>query len=137
MKTIAQTLLAALLLTAPILATTANAAAINRPDEPTVVNHFTASNPAFRVAVYPAAAPMLLRVAVEKQTDQPLTIRLRDASGKMLEEQYLGRKQGNFQYRFNLSDLADGTYSVEVSNGTEKSVHPITLTTPNRTVAVQ
>jgi hypothetical protein len=138
MKTIAQTLLAALLLTAPTLATTANAAAMKRADEPTTANHTIATN-AFRVAVYAGAKPMAINVVVEKQTPKLMIIRVVDQRGSVLEEQAIGRRQGNFQYRFNLSELADGTYSVEVISGTNKSSHPITLTTPtaDRTLTVR
>lgn len=138
MKTIAQTLLAALLLAATTLATTTNAAT-NHADEPTAANHTVTTTNAFRVAVYTAAKPMVIKVFVEKKTANFMTIRVVDQRGIALEEQTIGRRQGNFQYRFDLSDLADGNYSVEVTSGTDTGRYPITLTTPaaDRTITVR
>jgi hypothetical protein len=137
MKTIAQTLLAALLLAAPALSSTANAT--TRADEPTTTNNVVATTNTFRVAVYSAAKPMTINVVVEKQTSKPMTIRLVGQGHEMLNEQAIGRQQGNFQYRFDLSELADGNYSIEVTSGTDKSSYPITLTTPttDRTITVR
>ncbi len=138
MKTIAQTLLAALLLAAPTLATTANATAINRADEPTANATITTTN-AFRVAVYPAAKPMVINVVVEKQTAKSMTVRVVDHNGVTLQEQTIGKQQGSFRYRFDLSELTDGTYSVVATSGADKSSHPVTLTTPtaDRTLTVR
>jgi hypothetical protein len=137
MKTIAQTLLAALLLAAPALSSTAKAN--NRADEPTTTNNVVTTTNTFRVAVYGAAKPMTIKVVVDKQMPQSMTIRVVDQRGTTLEEQTIGRRQGTFQYRFDLSELADGNYSVEVISGTDKSSYPITLTTPttDRTITVQ
>ena len=138
MKTIAQTLLAALLLAAPALATTANATAVNRADEPTANATITTTN-AFRMAVYAGAKPMIINVVVEKQTAKSMTVRVIDHTGATLQEQTIGRQQGNFRYRFDLSELADGTYSVVVTSGTDRSSHPVTITTPTaeRTLTVR
>ena len=137
MKTIAQTLLAALLLAAPALAT-ANAAAINRADEPTANATITTTN-AFRMAVYAGAKPMIINVVVEKQTAKSMTVRVVDHNGAILQEQTIGKQQGNFRYRFDLSELTDGTYSVVVTSGADKSSHPVTITTPTaeRTLTVR
>ncbi len=139
MKTIAQTLLAALLLAAPTLATTANATTLNRADEPTTASHVVTTTTAFRVAVYAGAKPMVIKVFVEKTTANSMMIRVVNERGIALEEQTIGRRQGSFQYRFDLSELADGNYSVEVTSGSDKSSYPITLTTPttDRTLTVR
>ena len=138
MKTIAQTLLTALLLAAPVLATTANAAAINHADEPTANATITTNN-TFRMAVYAGAKPMLINVVVEKQTAKSMTIRVVDDNGATLQEHTIGKQQGNFRYRFDLSELTDGTYLVVVTSGADKSSHPITITTPiaERTLTVR
>ncbi len=122
MKTFAHTLFAALLLSTATFAstvTTTPATSVN----PTVTTD------SYKVAIFPAAAPSKLNVYVERNPGQMMYVSLKGATGKVLGKQVVSKKQGNFHFQFDLSDLQDGTYSVEVLSGKDVTVYPVTLAT--------
>ncbi|GAB3040671.1 hypothetical protein [Spirosoma pulveris] len=123
MKTLAQSLLAALLLST---ATLASAETIH----PTTTANPTVTTNSYKAAVFPSAVPSKLNVYVERAPGQPMTISFKSTDGLVLGKQSVGKKQGNFHFQFDLSDLKDGTYTVEITSGSDVSAHPITLTTP-------
>lgn len=122
MTNLAQSLLTALLLSMATLISTA-ATTPATPMNPTVT---TAS---YKVAVFPSPNPSKLNVYVEREPGKQMVIMLKDASGDVLGEQLIGKKQGSFHFQFDLSDLQDGTYKIEVVSGRDVTIHPVTLTT--------
>ena len=122
MKTLAQSLLTALLLsTATLVATAATTPAT--PMNP------TATTASYKVAVFPSPNPSKLNVYVEREPGKQMVITLKDAAGEVLGKQIVGKKQGSFHFQFDLSELQDGAYKVEVVSGSDVTVHPVTLTT--------
>lgn len=135
MKTIAKTLLAALLFS------TASFAA-DVPASPAASVSPTATTNSYKVAVYPSTTmPSKLNVMVERAPGKTMDIYLRNADGSVLATQYIGKKEGNFWLKFDLSELQDGLYSIELISGNDRSVHQIELSTktaqPNRTIALK
>jgi flagellar hook assembly protein FlgD len=132
MKTLKNTF--ALALTAAVLSfSTVFAADSKRPE---------AAPSAYKVGMYVSKNAMTLNVMVEKQAGNSVVIRVKDSEGKLLATQTLKGSDERTWSKFNLSELGDGTYNVEVSNGRDVTVKDITLTTPkpidvNRTIAVQ
>ena len=127
MKTFAQSLLIALLSTAALVSTAAT-------------TPVTATNPAvttisYKVAVFPSStAPSRLNVFVERKPGQQMIISFKSAEGNVLAKEFINKKQGNFHFQFDTSELEDGTYTVEVVSGNDVTKHPITLsTTPAQT----
>lgn len=123
MKTIAKTVLAALLFS------TASFAA-DVPALPAASANPTAITSSYKVAVYPSTTtPSKLNVMVEREPGKAMNIYLRNADGYILATQYVSKKEGNFWLKFDLSDLQDGNYRVELVSGNDRSVHQVELST--------
>ncbi|GAA4396471.1 hypothetical protein GCM10023187_04640 [Nibrella viscosa] len=127
MKTFVKTFALALSLSAVSLVASANGGKEN------------ASPTSYKSAVFASATT--LNVMVEKEMGGRVEIRLKDAGGRVLHTNYLQKKDGKFWSKFDLSNLADGTYRVEITNGAESTVKDITLSTQspvnvNRTIAM-
>ncbi|SOD93444.1 T9SS type A sorting domain-containing protein [Spirosoma fluviale] len=82
-----------------------------------------------------------LNIALDKETNGRVDIRLKDTTGTVLYAQYLGKHDKGCRLSLNLSDLEDGTYTLEISNGAETTTQNVILSTnqpatPNRLVAI-
>ncbi|GAB3941492.1 hypothetical protein GCM10028805_04700 [Spirosoma harenae] len=137
MKTIAKTLIAALMLSTSTFAS-------HMPHLPKlgVSAGPTAITDSYKVAIYPSgSATSKLNVIVERQPGQTMEVLLKDSEGSLLATKYIGKKEGNVHIKFDLAELIDGTYSIEVVSGTDKTVHVMTLLTkaiqPARTVSLK
>lgn len=130
MKTITKTL--ALALTAAVLSfSTVSAKPIIRPTAPA----------AYKVGMYFSEKTTTLNVMVEKQSGNSVTIRVKNNEGQTLATQNVKGKGERYWSKFNLSELADGTYQVEITNGQDVTVKEVKLSTQNasetgRTIAV-
>lgn len=120
MKTFTHSLFAALLLSTATFASAATTI-------PVTAANPTVTTDSYKVAVFPAATPSKLNVYVERIPGQMMYVSLKSVNGKILGRQVVNKKQGNFQ--FDLSDLQDGAYSVEVLSGKDVTVYPVTLAT--------
>ncbi|MBD2702114.1 hypothetical protein IC229_15795 [Spirosoma sp. BT702] len=124
MKTFVTSIIAAVLLSTATFAAPATPAS-----NPTAI---TAS---YKAAVFPSATPSKLNVFVEREPGKVLVVLLKSKSGDLLAKQMINKKQGNFHFQFNMVDLEDGAYQVEIVSGEDVSVHPVTLSTkPAQTV---
>lgn len=122
MKTLAHSLLTALLLSTATFASDATT-------KPTTSANPTVTTDSYKVAVVPSATPSKLNVYVERNPGQVMSVSLKSTNGKVIAKQFVSKKQGNFRFKFDLSDLEDGTYSVEVASGKDVTVYPVTLAT--------
>jgi hypothetical protein len=82
-----------------------------------------------------------LQIALDKETGGAVDIRLKNADGKVLFYQRVGKNEKTSRIRLNLNELQDGAYRVEVTNGVETSTQVVTLSTqqpsaPSRLVAI-
>jgi hypothetical protein len=96
---------------------------------------------AIRSAVFPSATGGVMHVAVEKPSDKPVVIRMVDKQGNILGSQVTGKKPGNYRVKFNVEQLKDGEYEIELVNGDVISRHSFSLSTPkqvevSRTIAL-
>lgn len=57
-----------------------------------------------------------IRVAVEKSTLEPVQILLRDASNRVMFQQYVGKKEQKYAVKLNVAELPDGKYELEVKS---------------------
>ncbi|SFD49645.1 T9SS type A sorting domain-containing protein [Spirosoma endophyticum] len=129
MKTLAQSLLTALLLSTATLVSTAATTAKNPTN--------TAITASYKVAVFPSPSASKLNVYVERAPGQFMLISLKTLDGALLGKQLVGKKEGSFHFQFDLSDLQDGKYTIEVASGSDVTVHPITLSTKTPTAATR
>ncbi|ADB40753.1 hypothetical protein [Spirosoma linguale] len=83
-----------------------------------------------------------LNIALDKQTGGAVDILMKGADGKVLFTQRVGKNESKFRTRLNLSELPDGVYQVEITNGVETKSQSITISTqqpeaPSRQIAVK
>ena len=67
-----------------------------------------------------------MRLSVEKNVGERVSIRLIDQNGKELNRESVGRKVHKYACTFDLSKVSDGYYTVEITNGAEvqrKAIH--------------
>ncbi|OIN55576.1 T9SS type A sorting domain-containing protein [Arsenicibacter rosenii] len=96
----------------------------------------------YNVGMYVSKNTSTINVMVEKQAGSTVKVSIKDEAGKVLATQSLNGKEERTWTKFNLSQLNDGTYTVEVSNGKEVTVKEVKLATPKfvepiRTINVQ
>ncbi len=132
MKTVIKTLVLALTLSSVSYVASAN---------PATGDKKTASPTSYKAAMFPSANKTTLNVLVEKEMGNRVEIRVKDAYGAVLHTEHLTKKEGKFWSKLNLSELANGTYRVEVTNGTETTAKDITISTvapaaASRTIAL-
>lgn len=117
------------LITTFALALTLSAASLTASANDDKVKAAPAAPAAYKVAMFPSTSAPRLNVIVEKATGGRVELRLKDAKGHVLHTSYLQKKDGKVWSKFDLSELTDGKYSVEVTNGAETTVKEITLST--------
>lgn len=122
MKTIAHSLVAALLLSTATFAAPATT-------HPTKTGNPTVTTNSYRAAIFPSSVSPKLNVYVERNPGQTMTISLKTTTGTVLGRQSVGKKLGTFHFQFDLTDLEDGTYKVEIVSGNDVSVQSVTVTT--------
>jgi len=131
MKTLINTFVLALALGT---ATFANPVEIKAPTRPTA--------PAtYQVGMFSSVDGTRLNVIVDKASGGHVDIRLKEADGTVLYSQHVGKKEATLRVKLNVSELPDGDYLVEVTNGVETITKNITLSTktpvePVRTVSM-
>ncbi|GAB4006165.1 hypothetical protein GCM10028808_07570 [Spirosoma migulaei] len=129
MKTFVQSLVTALLLSTATFASPATTTPTKSAMAPVTTN-------SYKVAVFPSSKPSRLNVFVERTPGQPMIISLKSTDGTLLGKQLVGKKQGNVRFQFDLSELTDGDYKVEITSGTDATVYPVKLSTqPAQTAA--
>lgn len=95
----------------------------------------TDNNPAtLPSAVYPSSNATTVNVIVNQSTERNTAVRLLDQNGLVLAQQFIGKSSKATMTRFNLSQLKDGVYQVEIVSGQSKEVKQIQLTTNQPTV---
>ncbi|CCH51476.1 hypothetical protein BN8_00403 [Fibrisoma limi BUZ 3] len=135
MKTVFKSLLVAFALTT---AYTVDAKTTAPSIDDVVVKKTEAS---YQVAIYPTANYDVLNVIVEKPATKVLQIRVVDNKGNELAAQSLNRKSGTYRVKFNLQQVTDGQYKVEVNDGQTTNTYPFTVSTKapvvERTISLQ
>ena len=82
-----------------------------------------------------------LAIALDKAKGGAVDIRLKNADGKVLYSQHLGKHEQTYRTRLNLTELEDGIYQLEVTNGVETTTQNVTIstqqpTTPGRVISI-
>ncbi|QHV94341.1 T9SS type A sorting domain-containing protein [Spirosoma endbachense] len=131
MKTLFKPLLVAFTLS--LVTFSASLAEVNPGSRPAAVA-------AYKTGIY-STMEGKLQIALDKETGGAVDIRLKNADGKVLFYQRVGKNEKTSRIRLNLNELQDGAYRVEVTNGVETSTQIVTLSTqqpsaPSRLVAI-
>lgn len=82
-----------------------------------------------------------LNIGLDKQKGGAVDVSLKGANGKVFYSQHLGKNESTYRSRLNVSELPDGVYVIEITNGVETTKHQVTLSTkqpesPVRLVAI-
>ena len=83
-----------------------------------------------------------LSIALDKEKGGTVSISMRSADGRILYSQHLGKNDQTYRTRLNLSQLEDGVYQVEITNGVETTTQRVTISTkqpdaPDRLISVR
>ncbi len=124
MKTTLNSLLIAFALVSS-LSTLSQANPIIRPGKQAVT---------YATSLYTATDGRLV-LSMEKQAGNYLTVRVNKANGTTLLTQQVAKRQTSAQVRFDLSQLPDGDYTIEVSNGEKVTTHQVSLHSASATPA--
>lgn len=119
MKTLVNTLLVAFTLVSSA-ATFSTAKPIVRPAKQAA---------AYEVGIY-TAVDGKLRLALDKQKGGRVTVSMRNGQGNKLFTQYVGKGETKSRFCFDVNELPDGVYTVEISNGVQTTTHELTIATP-------
>ena len=79
-----------------------------------------------------------LQVSVDKQAGGTVAISLKDANGSVLFSRQIAKNDTQYRSRFDLSQLTDGTYELELTNGVNVTRQTVVIATKlERTVQTQ
>ncbi len=83
----------------------------------------------FKVGMYQTTNTLRMNVLVEKVVGKKLTVVLKDADGKVLSQEIISKGSNSYFGKFDMSNLSDGKYTFEITDGTEKIVKQVNLET--------
>lgn len=94
----------------------------------------------YKASVYPTIQGKL-QIALDKETGGTVVVQSKDKEGQVLFSQHVGKNETTSRLRLNLSELPDGAYQVEITNGVDTTTHSVKLSTqkpdaPARLVAI-
>ncbi|GAB4044250.1 hypothetical protein [Spirosoma jeollabukense] len=87
----------------------------------------------YQTGIYLAAHGTKLRVNIDKQLGGLVFIQLVDKRGNLYFNKTLEPPETTARISMDITDLADGEYSLKISNGLEMEVRSISITTPKPT----
>lgn len=94
-------------------------------------NEPTNSKKPFAVGMYQTVNTMKMNVLIEKMTNKSLYISLKNEKGDVLHKETIGKKSATYHGKFDLSELEDGAYSFEITDGENKIVKNVNIGTKN------
>ena len=80
----------------------------------------------FDTSLYRVQESMTMRLSVQKDLGERVSIRLINQNGEELHRESVGRRTQKYACNFDLSKIKDGDYTIEIANGKEvqrKTVH--------------
>ena len=83
----------------------------------------------FQVGMYRVKNTLSMRLLMEKDRGEKVYVRLLDSKGLALHEELVGKRTGKYARSFDFSQIKDGSYTLEISNGEERVLKEINLST--------
>ncbi len=83
----------------------------------------------FAVGVYQTINSLKMNVMVDKLVGKKITIQLKNEDGLVIHTQIIGKKETAFRGNYDLKELEDGKYSIEISDGKTKVVKNVQVET--------
>jgi hypothetical protein len=84
---------------------------------------------AFQIGMYQIKNTLRLRLMMEKNPGERVTVRLLDQKGKVLHLEMVGKRTDRFSRSFDFSRVQDGSYTLEITNREERVQKEINLST--------
>jgi len=117
MKTFAQIIAIATLTTSSIFA--------NPTIGETNVNANKTTN--FAIGMYQSVGTLDMHLTLDKTVGKAVTVTIKDKDGKVVHNERISKNARTYHGKFDLQALNDGTYSVEITDGTEKITRTINI----------
>lgn len=83
----------------------------------------------FAVGMYKLKNTSKVRLMLDKFQTSTILVQLADENGNLLHREFISKKQMDYSKTFDLSKLADGTYTFTIENGIEKETHNVVIST--------
>ncbi len=97
--------------------------------KPTVQECKNNSCESFQVGMYRVKDSLSMKLLLEKQAGEKVIVRLLNQNGEKLHEDFLSKKMKKYARTFNFSQIKDGRYTLEITNGEERILKEIRLST--------
>ncbi|GAB3921318.1 hypothetical protein [Larkinella terrae] len=117
-----------------LIALTLGASTVSFANDPNVGTEKIAT---FQSVVYPVINSAKIRVNVNKAKGSRIHVTLKNEAGETLATEQLNKSTESSAIRFDLGQLEDGNYQVEVSDGLNKQVKEVKLHTTAPAVATE
>ena len=83
-----------------------------------------------------------LAIALNKEVGGAVEIRLKNTAGEVLYTHRVTKSESQSRMRLDVSELPDGNYQVEITNGVDTKTHTVTLATqqpetPSRVITMR
>ncbi|MDP5120400.1 MAG: FimB/Mfa2 family fimbrial subunit [Spirosomaceae bacterium] len=83
----------------------------------------------FAVGMYKLKNTSKVRLMLDKFQTSTILVQLADENGNLLHREFISKKQMDYSKTFDLSKLADGTYTFTIENGIKKETHNVVIST--------
>lgn len=91
------------------------------------VENVLALNSSQVVSIYPNPASSILNISFNSQSDETITLRFMDMSGKTFKMYNFTAVEGMNQYKINLDDFRSGLYFIELTNGIHRNFKKVII----------
>lgn len=83
----------------------------------------------FEVGMYRVKNSLSMRLLMEKNLGERVSVRLLNDNGQTLYEEVVGKHTNKYARNFDFSQIQDGSYILEITNGEERVEKDINLST--------
>ncbi len=90
---------------------------ILRKSKPGTVRADKNPGPSFEVGMYRVRESLKMRLLMEKKLGKTVSIRLLDPNGQVLHDEVIGKQMQKYGRSFDFSQMKDGRYTFEISDG--------------------
>ncbi|WP_044172392.1 hypothetical protein [Flectobacillus major] len=87
----------------------------------------------FEIGMFQSKNSLKMNLMLEKVTDKRISIVLKDEDGRVLHQETVAKKVPSYCGKFDMSELQDGVYTFEITDGTEKIIKKVNLHSPANT----
>jgi hypothetical protein len=94
----------------------------------------TQTTDGFKVAVFPVANSLLMKVVFENPNKERVTVLIRNSKGEVVYKKLVGRNPV-FHGKFDVSKIENGTYTMVIQSTTQSYSNPFSVATYQERIA--